>query len=218
MEPDYDIPADRNKTNITHAVTEAAAKWMASIGAKCMETEVPVANKWVADLACFWRPTPTEATNQKLIPRALRYPYGSKIKGMEEYIKREEQRHLSYQQLPEIITILVEVKTTRPDFNKEYSPDGKFNSKRMADIQILAVPRQLLKIVNAPDGWWIIECGESEGKIVKVNRFGISPVDIDQRLHLVSAVGERRHNRTANLMWSQLSKRRCSCSEKTTSP
>jgi len=59
---------DRNKTDLTHAVTQAAMTWLDERGFKPVETEVEIARGWVADLASAIFPTPTELINLKLIP------------------------------------------------------------------------------------------------------------------------------------------------------
>lgn len=201
-----DIPADRNKTDLTHDLTEASARWLASIGAKCQETEVPAGPKWISDLAAFWSPTPTEATLEKLIPRAKRYPYGESAEVIDEWKQHHEHRRHAYSALPKFITIIVEVKSTRDDFHRDRRVvDGKFY-RRMADIQAIASPKGLLKPSEIPAGWWYVE-HDMGGEVANVHRGSLVITTIEDRLELIASIAERRHNRTANAHWSALQKR-----------
>lgn len=185
------MSADKNKTDLTHDVTEAAAKWLASIGAKCIETEVRVGPKWIADLAAFWTPTMTEAAYQKLVPR--------RSAGW-------DARLAAFRALPRIITIVVEVKTSMPDFKRDLGE--KFARAPVADLQILAVPHSLISIESCPPKWWILGVDLEKPDVDVWRPVGIVPTSLDQRLDFVAAVGERRHNRTHNEFWSALGKRR----------
>jgi hypothetical protein len=66
---------DRNKSPITHEVTDAVAVWLDAHGFKPVETEVPMVAGWVADLAAVICPTQTELIALQLIkrpPRSMR--------------------------------------------------------------------------------------------------------------------------------------------------
>jgi hypothetical protein len=202
-----DIPADRNKTDLTHDVTEGAAKWLASIGAKCIETEVPVGPKWIADIAAFWSPTPTEATAKKLIPRAKTYPYGQTTAAVQAWHEHHDMRVAAYRALPQIITIIVEVKTTRADFKRETLAEGKFNRPRVADVHIMATPYSLIKMSECPSGWLDLIFTHYD-ECVPIQNMIVTESAINQKLKMVAAIAERRHNRTANAFFSALSKRR----------
>jgi hypothetical protein len=209
MKDEHDVPADRNKTDLTHKVTEGAARWLAAIGAKAIETEVPVGPKWVADLAAFWSPTPTEATLEKLIPRAQRYPYGEGDAAAARWREAHDARLAAFRALPRIITLLVEVKTSRADFGLDARVGGKFTRGRPADLHVLAVPMEMLPCEKLPTGWWVLHCSAHDGEVLRVTRSGgVVATDADAKLNLVAAIAERRHNRTANAFFSALSKRR----------
>ena len=57
---------DLNKTPLTHRITALAAAFLDAHGFKPVETEVPVASGWVADVASFVYPTMTEAKKLRL--------------------------------------------------------------------------------------------------------------------------------------------------------
>lgn len=154
MIDEHDTPADRNKTDLTHDITEAAARWLAIIGAKCIETEVAVGPKWIADVAAYWRPTRTEAVNHGLIPRAKSYPYGSADSRMLEYQESRRAHFEVYRALPPIITIAVEVKTTRADFRRDIAE--KFSRDPVADLQVIAIPRMLMPVEEFPTNCWVL--------------------------------------------------------------
>jgi hypothetical protein len=204
MDEPHDIPADRNKTDLTHDVTEAASRWLSGIGAKCLETEVGIGPKWIADVAGFWRPTPTEAVEQKLIPRRKPYPYGQSVDAVDAWKSVDAERVARFHALPEIITIAVEVKTTRNDFNKDVG--RKFVAAPFTDLRVLAVPAGLLKPWKDPPGWWIITVSGKE--VVHVARSApILSTPLDIKLRVVAAIGERNHNRHHYAFWSALNKR-----------
>lgn len=97
---------DRNKSELTHKLTAAAAFWLDEAGFKPVETEVPVCPGWVADLSGVIRPTKTEATRLKLIPP--RGPY-SRPNAWREWCD-------AFAAIPSLLTAVVEVKTSRSDF------------------------------------------------------------------------------------------------------
>lgn len=98
--------ADRNKTELTLRVTEAAALWLSGIGCKGCEAEVMVAPGWLADLAAFWSPTRTEAVKQKLIPRCPPWRIGV------ENAEARKQWDDKFMAMPPYISITCEVKTS----------------------------------------------------------------------------------------------------------
>ncbi len=48
---------DLNKSKLTENVTEAVIVWLKEKGFKPVQTEVRIANGWVADIASILRPT-----------------------------------------------------------------------------------------------------------------------------------------------------------------
>jgi hypothetical protein len=60
---------DHNKTSMTKLVTAAAIRWLDEKGFKPVETEVAVADAWIADIAGSILPTNTELINLKLLKR-----------------------------------------------------------------------------------------------------------------------------------------------------
>ncbi len=198
--------ADRNKTELTLRVTESASAWLSGLGAKCVETEVFVGPKWLADLAAFWSPTPTEATNAKLIPPRIRYPYGESPEKMERYKSHEKARTAAFGALPDRITIVHEVKTSRADF----ANDKKWKRERVADMQVLSYTSGTVGMGELPNGWWALEHSAESGALLKVqHREPIHDTSLDQRLMVIANIAERRHNRTANQYLSDLQKSWC---------
>lgn len=198
-------PADRNKTDLTLGVVEAASAWLSNIGAKCLETEVAVGPKWIADVAAFWSPTPTEAINAKLIPRKPRGSYY----GMRLPMTAAEQEYADWREklasLPQRITIALEVKTSRSDFQR----DKKFTRIPVADMQVLAYTKGILDIGEVPPHWWLLEHSARDGSLLSVaRRAPVVGTSVEQRLVVIANIAERRHNRTANAFFAALNKRR----------
>ena len=186
--------ADRNKSEVTLRVTEAASRWLLDLGAKAVETEVPAGEKWIADIAAFWVPTRTEAIKAKLILKKPKWvsPYGP-----EELRKQYNQEHTawikSYKGLPNYITIVHEVKTSPKDFKR----DLKWERTPVADMQVLSYVKGILTPEQYPKNWWVLEHAE-DGSLLKVkNRVPMHNVDVNQRLMLIANIADRRHNRTA---------------------
>lgn len=104
-------PLDRNKSALTHVATSTAAAWLDGLGCKPVETEVPLGDGWVADLAAFWCPTFTEAKRSRLL-RALPVPDG--VASMSrEHFTRWCRRYGGR------ITVAIEVKVSRSDFTAD---------------------------------------------------------------------------------------------------
>lgn len=200
---DVSLSPDRNKTELTLRVTEAASSWLLGLGAKAIETEVFAGKGWVADLAAFWIPTPTEAIESKIISKKPKYYYGDdpfKTKlSDDEYARWKAQ----YESLPTHITIVHEVKTSRQDFKR----DDKFTRPPVADMQVLSFSRGILSGDEFPAGWWVLEHADT-GKLLAVRQRGVlNNVSIQQRLGLIGCIADRRHNRTANAFFKEIQKR-----------
>lgn len=196
--------AARNKTEVTLRVTEQAAAWLQSLGAKAIETEVPVGPKWIADLAAFWVPTPTEAQRTKLIAKRPPYYLPGGLETSPELNRKWEEWRQSYADLPFPVTIVHEVKTSVQDFKR----DTKWARPPVADMRVLSLTKDVLEAASLPDGWWVLLHG-SDGRLHRVLQRAPMPGITDtQRLLVVANIAERRHNRTANAFFADLQKKR----------
>jgi len=220
-------PADRNKTELTLRVTEESAGWLRGIGAKAIETEVPVCQKWIADLSAIWTPTPTEAKRIKLFPfkptpffppedilpepkqtlddlndeNSEHNKWWTKVLSWQKEQPHSFEKAIS--ELPYYITIIIEVKTSRADFLN----DKKWKHKPQADLQILSYAKGIIKDDEIPDGWWGLEHGEKSLR-VKKRYWPLHDITDTMRMYLIGSIAERQHNRTANAFWNALAKRR----------
>lgn len=198
------VGADRNKTELTLRITEAASSWLHNLGAKCVETEVYAGPSWLADIAGFWSPTQTEASYAKLIPPRVRYPFGEGPAKMRRYEEADAVRIAAFAALPPRITIVHEVKTSRADFAK----DAKWGREAVADMQVLSYARGILQPGELPAGWWALEHSAETGALLGVRmRAPIRATSLEQHLLVIANLAERRHNRTANQYLSDLQKR-----------
>ena len=143
---------DRNKTGLTHAVTQAITVWLNKRGFKPIETEVPVADGWVADLASAIIPTRTELQELKFVPRCP---------GYQELELRAEWRTKT-DSLRRLMTVLVEIKTSRGDFKN----DTKWQREVPSDLAYLAVPAGMITPSEWPEGYGILEYYEARGVVL----------------------------------------------------
>jgi hypothetical protein len=187
---------DRNKTEETHKLTQAVAQWLDEKGAKPVETEVPVARKWIADLAGVIHPTQTELIELKLIKRKpstwlTRSHNTGKFEPTPEYLEWAKQ----VRELTKPLTIVVEVKTTRADFKG----DRKWTAKPVANLMWVATPTGLLKEGELPEGWGLLELGPRGLKQVAAPT--PHQVTMKQQFDVTLAVAVRRdhHTRYARL-------------------
>ena len=202
------MTADLNKTDLTLAVTEAAALWLSGIGCKPIETEVPVAAGWVADLAGAWVPTPTELQQSKIIRRRPQSPYpyspANSIKHAAKVRAWRAETDPVVAALPHPLTVVLEVKTSRPDF----LADDKWTRDRVANVQVLAATKGALDPEEVPASWWLLEHSAKTGKLLKVRRRGsVSLVGVVQRLETVLQIAIRSHNRSTYQRDRDLQKR-----------
>ncbi len=190
-----DEELDKNKTSLTHRVTAAAWAYLEGAGFKPVETEVPVAPGWVADLASYAYPTRTEAKKLRLIALARR------VVGEQSYSE------LQYRYGP-LLTALVEVKVDRGDFAKDI--ERKVMCRRPpAHLCYLAYPAGVVDIKELPYGWIGLKTTKDGTRISKVERGHLYRI-VDGRgsiatLHpqhpgdladFIAAVGIRRDHRT----------------------
>jgi hypothetical protein len=145
------VIADRNKTALTHAVTNACCAWLCAHGFKPVELEVPTASRWIADLGAMILPTQTELIRLKLLRSAPKWHLDT----TEAYSSWRHTRD----GLLRYMCCIVEVKTTRSDFQK----DHKWKKSIPTDLAYLAIPKGLLTEAEWPADWGILEWSESHG-------------------------------------------------------
>lgn len=192
--------SDLNKTKVTHLVTATAAEWLDGLGAKAVETEVAIKKGWIADLAAFWVPTPTEAIKQKLIKRRPDYSFGGTKEERETDRKKSDAWLASFRALPDFITIVHEVKTSRADFRR----DTKWTEKPVAHVQVVSYLKGIIADYEIPGGWWGLEHAES-GKLLKVRcRAPLHEISERDVLGVVASLADRLHNRQANKFFKKL--------------
>ena len=97
---------DQNKTEVTKQITAATCFWLDERGCKPVETEVSVASGWVADIASVVCPSNTELQELRLIRRAPKWS-----KRVEREAWEAEVTAIAC-----MMTVIVEVKTSRGDF------------------------------------------------------------------------------------------------------
>lgn len=143
---------DRNKTEITCKATSAAALYLCERGCKPLESEVHICKGWTADLAAVLAPTITELVKLKLLrPR----PRTRLVPGLYSEWWNEGKA------LQRVMTVVVEVKTTRADF----CGDKKWEMSIPADLAYLTVPKGLLSSDEWPNGWGILEYNEQSSTV-----------------------------------------------------
>lgn len=170
---------DRNKTDLTKLVTSAAVRWLDEKGFKPIETEVAVADAWVADIAGVIVPTNTELISLKLLKRRPRWPH----QGYAEWQAAADQAS-------GLMTVIVEVKTTKSDF----AGDGKWALPVPANLAYLAIPNTLA--VEAPEGWGVLayDAGRNEARCHR--NAARREVSTETQLGLVLQVAIRRDHDT----------------------
>lgn len=185
--------ADRNKSDLTHQVTEATCTWLDNHGFKPVETEVEMPwtkveeKAWIADLAAVICPTQTELIEMKMIPRPPRWRYAKPDGGYDE--KYEAWESL-YKPLDRRMTCLVEVKTTRSD----YLGDRKWTLTPATDLAFVAVPSGLVKPEEWPVGWGVFELrGDT---MVKVRNPVPRVATVEEHLSVIYQIAVRRDHRT----------------------
>ena len=197
---------DRNKTELTHNITLGAIDHLRFIGAKAIETEVPVGDKWIADLAALWSPTPTECLRSKLLPPRRQISRLIEFQGTQIDIPEDDPEqgwYDVYGKLPWCITIVHEVKTSYADFSR----DDKFNREPIADLQILSYPIGIISEDKLPKHWWL--WGHTEGGLVrKKSKYPklFTPTD-KNRFTIATSIAERQHNKVHNKFWSDMQKK-----------
>lgn len=176
---------DQNKTALTHRITAIAAAYLDGLGCKPVETEVPVAAGWVADVASYWYPTQTEAKRFKLHKR------------VRSLILRAGQSEVDFALWLNgdgPLTVIVEVKSSRADFMS----DRKWQLPFPAHLCLLAYPYGVIERDEIPAGWDALETSKDGSKLRKVITSHSAPHAQYMALTLdfVAQVGIRRDHRT----------------------
>lgn len=174
---------DANKTALTHNITAVAMGYLDGAGFKPIETEVTVAGGWIADIASFVYPTPTETKKLKINHRFD----GGKLDNLSF---SEIQYRYGF-----LLTAVVEVKISKADFQKDIQ--RKFNGIRPAHLLYIAYPSGVIDDDEIPAGWMGLKCSKNGQKLIK--RVGwpkvhaMNPGDITD---LVAEVAIRRDHKT----------------------
>lgn len=172
---------DRNKTELTKQVTAAAYRYLDERGSKPLETEVPICDGWIADIAGVLNPTITEMIELKLLKRRPR----STQQGYEWWEDAKAVQRL--------MTVLVEVKTSRADFRG----DKKWALPLPVNLAYLAIPKGLpVSMEEMPQRWGILEYSETTDIIRCVRVPSICEVTIEQQLSVILDVAVRRDHHT----------------------
>lgn len=178
---------DRNKTPLTHAITQRVALWMDERGFKPVETEVSLGDRWIADLAGVITPSQTELIDLKLIKRAPRL---SIAESSAAFHAGWAEWRATMAAIPSILTCAVEVKVSKSDF----TGDWKWQAPAQTDLRYVALPRGLIPDHEWPADWGVIEVCPDGSKVLKVHKPILAPMTTEQRLSVVLALAVRQFN------------------------
>jgi len=192
---------DRNKTELTQNITRLACLWMDEHGFKPVETEVAVDDSWIADIASFVYPTRTECINLKLIRRPPPYAYSQEERERRQQQYQEWQRELGC--IPNRLTALIEVKTTRSDF----SQDTKWNREPPTDLRYLAIPSGLLEPSEYPSNWGVLLFDKEGTRLLRHTAGPITHKDAEQQCRVIASIAIRRDHATRHEKLRELQKR-----------
>ena len=180
------LKPDGNKTHVTRMITSGVSDYLNVRGFKPVETEVPVARGWVADVAGVCVPTRTEAMAIGLLPRSGRG-------GPRDHGRREEL----YNALPAPITALVEIKASRADF----LGDRKWKLDRPATLCYVAAPTGVMRESEWPAGWGVLLCSKKHGIVLECLRVpDVRALSDTLTMWLIHEIAVRRDHRTS-LRW-----------------
>ena len=157
----YTEPLDRNKSELTHAVTACAMIFLENRGFKPIETEVFAIGFGIVDIGGACTPSPTD-TKKLRLSNAEKY-------GCE---KTDIYNHIQFRYGP-ILTAAIEVKVTRQDFLKDVG--NKFQSRKErgdkyiypAHLCYLAFPKGLIEEHEIPMGWMGLEMDSSGSRLLR---------------------------------------------------
>ncbi len=185
-------PLDRNKTNLTHKITALVCSYLDILGCKPIETEVPLSDGTIADIASFTYPTMTELKKSKLLKRII----GDEVFGDSKKATLFDYRYGG------ILTVAIEVKTSLPDFKKDLGRkyDPKKGTHIPAHLCYLAMPKSLIEKIEGIEfwrSWGLITCSNKGEKILKVESpWYINPLHPYEIIDLIAQVAIRRDHRT----------------------
>lgn len=189
---------DRNKTELTHNITRQVALWLDSAGFKPVETEVGVADRWIADVAGVGCLTPTELIDLKLIRRKPKWKYGGgnlfntdvDNSGFDAAMKEWNELYATF---PGRLTVTVEVKTSVGD----YRGDRKWTvAEWPTNLCYVALPYGMIPQHQWPRGWGVIEFTPEGDRIRKVYAPKVQAVSVEKQLNVVHAIAETRDHKT----------------------
>lgn len=173
---------DGNKMALTHRITAVAMAYFDACGFKPVETEVCIASGWIADIASFVYPTPTEAKKLRLNHRF----------GNDPNYNWYDDLHSRYGYM---YTGIVEVKVTRSDFLKDL--ETKFNNSPPAHLAFIAFPTGMIEEREIPIGWMGLKCSKDGSKLVKRVGWGkVHPRHPGDTIDFIAQVAIRRDHRT----------------------
>ena len=181
---------DKNKTCATHRATAVAAAYLDLRGFKPIETEVPVFDGWVADLASYVYPSNTELEKLKIV--------GKKQTRYGHIIDTDAAARFENMCGQGPFTALVEVKVTKGDYKNDIA--FKFGGRVFpAHFCYLAYPKGLVE--KPPKGWIGLVLNERCDRITKVDKSnwiygGCHAQHPGSIIDLIANVGIRRHHRT----------------------
>ena len=177
---------DRNKTQLTYDVTKACTDWLDNHGFKPWETEVYVADRWIADIAAAIVPTQTELQNLKLLsrkPNREARRHGSDW-NREQYVSWNKQ----YWELGRLMTCVVEVKTSVSDFVH----DKKWARSIPSDLAYVAFPAGMVVKSLWPDGWGVLVYHTVSHTVSCVRAPVVRSVGDDVQAHMLFRIGVRK--------------------------
>ena len=189
-----DLIKDRNKTVITRTVTSAAVRYLEWRGCKPLETEVPICNGWVADVAGALDPTITELAALKFIKHRPKWNGASTyLEWWDASRQAEKTWWEAAKQVQQLMTVLVEVKTSRSDFQN----DKKWSLKIPVTVAYLAIPKDLgIRLDKVPVPWGILEYN-AVTEDVRLRRVPlIQDVTHEQQRDVVFQIAIRRDHHT----------------------
>jgi hypothetical protein len=177
-------------TALTKEVTQAALVYLDERGCKPIEPEVPVCDGWIADLAAVLSPTCTELILLKLMKRRL------KCQGWNEW--RDEASKLQ-----RLMTVLVEVKTSRADFRS----DLKWKKASPTNLSYLAIPNDLpVEHEEVPSSWGILSYSQKSQQIKLVRTPSIREASAEQQLNVILEIALKRDHATRYERFRELQK------------
>lgn len=193
---------DRNKTTITHSVTQTARAWLDEKGFKPVEEEVYVADKWVADIAGVSYPNQTELINLKLIKRPPPWTYDA-----DDIVRaKEEATYKSwkeiYEAIPSPLTALIEVKTSVGDFRG----DRKWTAEWPTNLCYVAMPEGMIEQAEWPLDWGIILTTQDGEHVRRAYPSKIRSSCLEQQFKIVSSLAIACDHRTRHARLRELQK------------